>query len=645
MAHGNVIQMPSEQQQHAALIETVGKAVESLFFGSSIAKSPSTLAMSDIYAALPVELRRQLRSCKLSLSNCLSKFFDMSSSSPRRRLHISADGLSVSKGTDTSSANAQPVQQQERGGISIPAAPRPQEQKTIRVIQPLMSSESTRNFSAHDFCFHVRLSEIPAPPKPIATVEDFTSTASGKTADNVFSVSSFVGLIPTYFVPVREVLEHLPGYTSEHITQYLGCCKTVQIVSIDGEQFIRLHGGYGQLDLTGTGEAEALFPQYSIRLERAQPFIDAFEDVRDRWMPLAQLLQRAGAAAEAALPYQGKKALLFFAQLQHIFSFAPDDGGAVLLRRPFFAGLDVTSSPSPKACSNVLSLLPLHDQVDFNHFLQQLSDDAKLDISRTFPSVEHFLRSHGELFYLSDDKLTVMRSRHKKLLDLRALPLAAQLEIALRDRQKKRVRALRRQINLQENADHPLLNPDNLAREIVNYIPKKGHIPVKQLFKRVLPVELLNFMPKNYSRIFKNYPQYFQLYELGMSTHWCVSRAGQPLPQGAIRKEFSEDDCVSIFAELLQARGPKSVSFLSLHLPEGVRDYIKKCHGALVTFAMKHKEYFSVVHTIDTGVNKESACVITLIQMPLRREAGGSVGDDVDDDDDDDDDEDQPRSK
>jgi hypothetical protein len=336
-------------------------------------------------------------------------------------------------------------------------------------------------------------------------------------------------------------------------------------------------------------------------------------------MPLGMLLERAGPDAVQRLPYQGKQALLYFAQLQHIFGFAPDDGGAVLLKAPLCTGLDYVTSPTPKAVSRALALLPLHDQVDLALFVQQLPDDAKLDIAKKFQSVEHFLRSHGLIFFVSDDSQVVMRMRHKRMLERKTMSLEDQLELALRERDKKKIRKLRRQLAIAGNADHPLLNPDNFAKEVFTYIPKKGHVSVKALCTKLLPPDLLNFMPNSFGRFFKNYPQYFQLYEFGRSTNWVVSRAGNPIPAGAIRKTFTEDDCVSILAELIQARGSKSVSFLLLYLPEGVRDCIKKGHGSLLNFAVRHKQYFSVLNTIE-GTNKESACVINLIQMPLRRE-------------------------
>jgi hypothetical protein len=615
----------------AGVAAAVRRTLESVSSGS--------LSVSELYARLPDDLRRQLRGTKMSLSGCLARFAAGSFPSEKRQLYLHDNGLTVSlHAAATPAVTTSPAPSFHVKSVRLPEPP-----KTIRV--PQQGVDVCKRHYGDDFCFHVKLTEIPEPPaRPLASAPDSTSSES------IFSVGSFVPIIPTYFVPLDEVLALLPGYSAEHIRQYLGCSKTVQIVSIEGEgQFLRVHGGYGQLDLTGTEEAEAQFSQYEPREELAAPFIAAFDGVRERWMPLQTLLQRAGAEAERALPYQGRRALLYFAQLQHIFSFAPDDGGAVMLRRPFFTGLGVESSPTPKAVARALAILPLHDQVDYKVFLDQLPDDAKLDIAKKFPSLEHFLRSHGELFYLSEDNLVVMRARHKKLLDTRALPLAEQLEIALKDRNKKRIRSIRRQMALSENADHPLLNPENLAKEVFNYVPKKGHIPVKQLFKRVLPVELLNFMPQSFGKFFKNYPQYFQLYEFGTSTNWVVSRSGTPIPPGAIRKEFTEDDCVSILAELLQARGAKSVSFLSLHLPDGVREYIKKFHGSMITFALRHKEYFALVHTIDSGNNKESACVINLIQMPLRREdtSGGADGliDGEDDDEESGGEEDEPSVK
>lgn len=636
---------PSESTDLDALVLTVGQTVQELLRSSKAASAP----VSDVYARLPSELRRQLRAVKLSLSGCLARY--LASDGPHE-IELQDSGLTVSLLRRSSASAATSSQTASRSPVvevvsephkvlyNAPASkPAPPTSGTVRIHQPV---DFNKKLYGDEFCFQVKLTEIPEPPRQIAGAPLQAAAAAGGNNDgtttddsNVFNVAALVPIIPTYFVPVEEVLAHLPGYTNEHIQQYVSCCKTVQVVTLHGEgQFIRLHGGYAQLDLTGTEEAEALFPQYEPKEELAAPFIAAFEDIRDRWMPLQTLLERAGEDAVRRLPFQGRQALLYFAQLQHLFSFAPDDGGAVLLRPPFYTGLDVPGSPTPKAVSLTLGLLPMHEQVDFKRFVELLPDEAKLDIAKKFPSVEHYLRSHGVLFYLSDDNLVVMRARHRKLLVLRTLPLEEQLEIAIRERDKKRIRVLRRKIVTHANADNPLFNPENLAKEVYNYIPRKGHIPVKQLFKRVLPPELLDFMPNSFGKFFKNFPHYFQIFEFGSSTNWVVSRAGTPLPSGAIRRDFTEDDCVSILAELLQARGAKSVSFVSLHLPEGVRECVKKSHGSIVTFALRHKEYFSIINTIDSGRNKESACLINLIKMPLRREDTAVTDEDDEDGDD-----------
>ena len=132
----------------------------------------------------------------------------------------------------------------------------------------------------------------------------------------------------------------------------------------------------------------------------------------------------------------------------------------------------------------------------------------------------------------------------------------------------------------------------------------------------------MNFMPKNYQKFFRQFPELFQCFELHRAGNWCIARAGNPLPQGVLRQQFSDEDCLRIIAQYLARKGPKSISAIYLNLPEGVRDAIKKRHDSIYSFARKHPTYFSVVLPIQHG-NAKSAAVLSLLQTP---NADGVVG-------------------
>eukprot|EP00744_Colponema_vietnamica_P019559 GILI01027692.1.p1 GENE.GILI01027692.1~~GILI01027692.1.p1 ORF type:complete len:410 (+),score=45.43 GILI01027692.1:43-1230(+) len=392
------------------------------------------------------------------------------------------------------------------------------------------------------------------------------------------------------------------------------------------------------MDMTDTYEAAGNFPQYVIDPSAADPYVAVFGGRYQTWMPLRMLIERGGPKAEAALPFKGPKSLLYFAQMQHIFAFAPDNGGAVQLRDPLWSELDIESSPCPAAVAFLMDSI-VEDQYEAGAMLDAIPDGHKADMLKFFPSLEACVKKHGRIFHLDLETGMLMKTRTKQRLEAKKLPLEQQLELAIFSKDKKKMRMLRRKIQVRNNPNNPLLERDNLAREVFNYIPKKGFITMTMLARRALPPEMLDFMGNDHVKFYKLYPQYFQIFELYEATKWCVARAGVDLPQGVLRTEYSEEEILRIVAATIQRRGSMPCVRLTLYLPDGARDYIKKTYTSPYYFCLKFPKYFSLMRRSETE-NAELSSVVSLLAMPVEgatthreRSAGGPAGGDQDEDD------------
>jgi hypothetical protein len=519
----------------------------------------------------------------------------------------------------------------------------------------LTTTSTTFRWAAdNDFYFGVNLNNAPVPPAQIEPSKSTKDEGLEEAIASTMNVGSFTAFIPLFFVPISDVVQALPdGYTEQHIDHYLASAKTVQVVAVAGVRYIRISGGFGQVNVDGAAEAAELFSQYRPDPSIAPAFEAAFEGLCDKWMPLPLLLQRSDPRAIERLPFSGPASILYFAQMQHMFNFSPEGDGSVLLRPPKYAGLSADTSPVPYAISKFIQALPIEGFVGVDELTAQLPVAVIEEIRSVFPSMEYFVRSHGGVFYatyeteeaegsvndISSDHgsqpkrspaLKVCRARYKERLNRKSLPLHEQLEVAIRERRKKDVRSIRRKIALMESSDSPLTDRETLAKEIYKALPRRGHIKLKLFMRGTLPDDILNFMPKNYQKFFAGFPELFQIYELGQATNWCISRAGQQLPRGVLKKDFSDEEIVRIIAQYISRSGPRTMSTVYLNVPAGVASAIKARHNDMFNFVRKYPETFNLVMPIDQG-NAKSAAVVHLLQLPV---GGRSDGDHTYSDDD-----------
>nr|CCC95300.1 unnamed protein product [Trypanosoma congolense IL3000] len=565
-------------------------------------------SVGSLYNDLSLESRRQHVRPHKTLAAALSKAVGLG-------ICLDSSGLKFCKGTppEETGASAKGVENDEGHERGAAASPR----ETGHVVQPpvRLPLEGSNEIQPVDFYYDVGLRKYPPPPPDFDVTLSTLPTPKATGSGTVLSLCNFVSYIPPFFVPLEEVLAEMPGYTEEHIEMYFKH-RASEVVSVQGRKYIRLYGGYAKFPLDGCEVAEERFSRYKPRPELLQPFIAAFGGVTGRWMPLRILLERTGYEVTSALPFKGPAAIIYFAQMQHVFAFAVDrDGGSVLLRPPGYDGLECETTPTPKTCNYILRLVPIDGQVDICHIESSIPAAVREEVALYYGSLMNFFRLHTAVFSLSANGDVVMRRRFKDRLDKEQLSLEEQLEIALQERNKKKIRSLRRRIAFRNDPSNPFHDPDNLARELHRYLPKKGHVLLKVFLKKNVPEELLNYLPRRFWSFFNNYPQYFQHYEYQVAGQWCVSRPGQPLPRGVIRQDFSEEDLVRLIAEYLQQRGPKACSNIILHIPRGAQDAVRKRYGGVFYLVQAFPRYFNVVLPGNTG-NVVSMAMVHLVELP-----------------------------
>lgn len=609
--------------------------------------------VSDLYADLPAAVRRRYVKPHKSMTHVLEKC------AATLGISLSATGVYYAKGNMSATSAAQPKPAKTgtvENAASAPAQGGTPQSDDSEAHDPsaLSLAENTNKPQAQakqpltsvppvGFFYDVGLTEVPNPPR------DFDVSRRHLNADlvtqssapgSVIDLSDFVPHIPPFFVPVSEVLKNMPGYTAEHLTVYLKL-PALELVTIDGERYVRLHGAFNDIALDGCEAAEALYERYRPPVALVDAFVAAFAEVCDQWMPLPLLLQRVGPQVAGQLPYHGVTAILYFAQMQHRFAFAvrqvprPASGpagvadtadtsppspplvteAAVLLRKHGYSALESGSTPTPKSFVTMLQLISSDKSVDIEVLRRQIPPAIQAEMKDYYGGLEGFLAAHKPSFFVPPETPTiVMRTSFRRRQERAKMTLEEQLHIATQSRNKQRMRLLRRRIAFRDAPGHPLHEPENLAKELSKHLPRRGFVTCKTFLKRNVPEELLMFMPRKTRTFFNAYPQYFQQFEHVSPSNWCLARPDQPLPRGVIRQSFSPEDLLRLIAELLQS-GPRPSSSLHLQLPCGAQEVLKRRYGGVYYFVVRYPQYFSVVLK-SQNENKASSAVVHLLQVP-----------------------------
>ncbi|CCW67691.1 unnamed protein product [Phytomonas sp. Hart1] len=598
------------------------------------------LPISDIYNEISIKMRKEFVRPHRTLYQVLLK------AQSRLQIHLDPTGISCAHGNlplETPAKKTNPSAEVNKTSPPPTKEP-PEEEKKIPQTHPpplpdplpATATMNTLMGSLHvDFYYNVGLREIPPPPADFNVTPSSLQKAQSTEDGAVLSLRDFVPFIPPFFVPLDEVLRHIVGYTEEHILSYLNM-KAMEMVQIAGEKYIRLYGGYANISLEGCESAEEVFKKYKPKLELLSAFVKAFDGIYDKWMPLKMLLHKADPVAVAQLNPKGPASIVYFAQMQHVFSFSvvggrSDDAedelsSSVLLRKQPYTGLTYETTPTPKSLNFILQRVPIEGSLDIHIIQNQLPLSLQKEIDSYYGNLISFFNAHVSNFFLMENNTVVMRTRYRNRMQMASLPLEEQLKIAYNNRDKKKIRSIRRRIAFRDNPSHPFHDPDNLVRELAKYLPHRGFVTLKSFLRTNIPDEILFFMPSKINNFFANYPQYFQHFEYQIPGTWCISRPGQPLPRGVIRQQFSEDDLLRLVGEYVQRNSsPRSCSCIYLNMPHGAQEVIRKRHGGLYYFIKKYPQYFNIVLGSDTG-NMKSAAIVHLVSPPPtqnREEAAG----------------------
>jgi hypothetical protein len=183
------------------------------------------------------------------------------------------------------------------------------------------------------------------------------AVAADPTAGCTLTTQQVAAYIPTYFVPMQEVVATMPeGYTVEHIESLFATTSTIQIVSVLDAKFVRLVGGFRNhchvnlVDDEAAAQVRASFAAYMPDPDLMEPFLPMLEP-RGEWRALFGVVTGIPDKEHAAkLPYHGPQSLLYFAQMQHIVAFSAANGGGLCVPMSSIFNLGWETSPVPYSC-------------------------------------------------------------------------------------------------------------------------------------------------------------------------------------------------------------------------------------------------------------------------------------------------------
>ena len=460
-----------------------------------------------------------------------------------------------------------------------------------------------------------------------------------------FHIQDMVPVVPTFFVPVEELLQLMPGYTTDHIETYFKETHQFESITYRGVHMLRMHGFLGHNDMSDSVTANDRFRQYEPQIQLADEWGKLLEGADGLWIPIEQLLERAspelkaqcfpggktwktGLSATAAhadnQPVKGGRnagltedlALFYFAQMQHKFCFDPrhEPYGAVQWIPPgaIRPRLDHNQSPCPLVF-NELARSTKFDYIEASLAHRRLDREAKLQLKHSFKSWKDFIDHHP--YFTIDDAGFIYCRRMKERVDLKNQPLEVQIAHAAKSPDKRGLRALRRRQAKESNPNNPLLNKAFLLDTIQAYLPADRPIKMKDLIAS-LPTEVTDVLPTMHTKFFSS-ARCMSFFEMYRANNFFIQRAGIPLPSGALRQEFTEYEIVRLCAEWLQRWPHRNMAkAVILGLPFGARRQVQKAAGGLVPILEKYPESFSIVKVANDEFGL--AARLKLRAMPMR---------------------------
>ncbi|ESL09237.1 hypothetical protein TRSC58_03046 [Trypanosoma rangeli SC58] len=439
----------------------------------------------------------------------------------------------------------------------------------------------------------------------------------GQVPGGMFTPQMLVPYAPTFFIPMEELLAALPeGYTAAHIEQIFAATGTLEIVTLEGEKFVRMHGGKRLVDFTRDEAGEAAHERW--RDYQPDPFLcKAFcrlFHASSRWVSLRQLIMGAPTPlVRALLPWERYKTLLFFAQMQHVFSFTPEGEGEVCWVAPVTC-LSYHDSPTPAAVSELVGVLN-EQRVCITDLLAEsshrISDHAKAQIIMYYGTLLNFFRAHGEVFCMVDDTIVEVVSP-RGTAEKTPQTLEDKLEDALVRRNRRTAQKIRRRMAMERDPDSPYADRDVLLDAILRYVPQTRSISLSFLL-RSLPPSLADFLPSKPISMFQQAPEKIRIFEYRYRHRLHLIRPGVPLPPGVLRQHYTEPELLFLCAVELQQ--PRAIVDLYGRLPYGAKEVIRLQYKGLLELLRPYPQFFTVVFKDALRLDTRDA-LVTLIQMP-----------------------------
>jgi hypothetical protein len=453
----------------------------------------------------------------------------------------------------------------------------------------------------------------------------------------VFTAEMLVPYLPTFFVPMSELLHVLPeGYTADHIEGIFTGTKTVEVVTLEGEKFVRMHGG-STVNLGQSGEANARFPQYEPDPTLCDAIAPLFERPY-RWYPLRAIVEGLHPAVLQRFPYARYKSLLFFAQMQHRFQFAPDGEGEVCAVK-HGDNLAPHSTPTPQALSEVMEELRTHESLTPDELVEGLSRSSLVSMVLYYNDggLDEFLHLHRGLFELCSVRRMIELKSTAEARRRKNRTLEEKLEDALANNEKRDVRKIRRKIAIARNPNNPLIDRDHLVLELKKFLPKTRHISFRSL-TRNLPPDMIDLFPSDQISLFRNTPQHFHVFEFKVPGRLHIMRAELPLPPGHLRQDYKEEELIHL-CTLHLARHPRLMVDVFSRLPWGAREIVRTRYKGLFHLLAKYPQYFAIVFKDGKQKYDSRGAMVSLVGQPpplmMEDEStllgdGPKVGDDED---------------
>lgn len=224
------------------------------------------------------------------------------------------------------------------------------------------------------------------------------------------------------------------------------------------------------------------------------------------------------------------------------------------------------------------------------------------------------LDAEGFPRWLLSRDLAVQLEDEAKLQEHNRDSIEAQLEALQGTHSKIKTRKLRRRLAAMANPNSPFSDPVVLLDNILRYLPPKGHVSLKALLAE-LPMSMRDFLPNDPIGLFRNAPDKVQLFEYRRKNHLRVMRPGLPLPDGRLRRAYTDEELLHLIAAQLLPGQAKAASTLYGGLPYGGRETVRLRHRHLVNFLETYPQFFLVMYQ-DTKKDLKHLARISLLQPP-----------------------------